>query len=69
MKNKYQKVRLYHIFNIDVGDYGEPFPECDFHFENTKLPPNLIVSKMANDSLEPCNRCEGEKYNSKPPKA
>ena len=48
---------MYKIYNIEKMKYGEPFTLCDKHFKNwiDKLPRNILVEKVADKSLEPCN--------------
>ena len=48
--------RVYKIYNIERGAYGEPFTVCDNHYKKWagELPRNLLVEKIADMSLEAC---------------
>jgi len=58
-----KKVGLYRFYNLDKEQHGEPFAECDDHVEEYKrkrkpAAPQLILEKIADQALWPCNKCE-----------
>ena len=64
MKN----VRLYRFYNLDKDKNGEPFAECDAHIEAYRkgrkpAAPQLILVKIADEAVWPCNKCEQQGWN------
>lgn len=56
-------IRLYRFYNLDQNAHGQPFAECDDHIEEYKrkrkpAAPQLILEKIADDAVWPCNKCE-----------
>lgn len=54
--------RLYRIYNLEVGEYGKPFPLCDKHHAEwigKGFPRGtLVVEKIADTTDLECNHCE-----------
>ena len=58
-----KNVRVYRFFNLDKNEHGQPFAECDDHINEYKrkrkpAAPQLILEKIADDAVWPCNKCE-----------
>jgi len=58
-------IRLYRFFNLDQGSHGAPFAMCDDHtsaYQRGQKPaaPQLILEKIANDSVWPCGNCTAQ---------
>ncbi len=58
-----KNVSLYRFYNLDKEQHGEPFAECDDHINEYKrkrkpAAPQLILEKIADQALWPCNKCE-----------
>ena len=58
-----ENVRVYRFFNLDKNEHGQPFAECDDHINEYKrkrkpAAPQLILEKIADDAVWPCNKCE-----------
>jgi hypothetical protein len=54
------EVALYRFFNIDRSLYGEPFALCAGHFKTQPIPRNCTIHKIAEKSLMPCVRQDGD---------
>ncbi len=58
-----KNVRVYRFYNLDKNEHGQPFAECDDHINEYKrkrkpAAPQLILEKIADDAVWPCNKCE-----------
>ena len=60
-KNKIKK--LYRIFNLNKGEYGEPFALCDKCFKKweEEIRGKIVYERIANDTSIPCNQCNKKK--------
>ena len=52
--------RVYQMYNIEKDRKGEHFTLCDGCHQKWEPPSTVIHSKIADQSLEPCNQCEKE---------
>ena len=50
---------LYHILNLEKGEYGEPFSLCDECFPgwSDAVSDKIVYYKIAENSDIPCNLC------------
>jgi hypothetical protein len=50
-------IRLYRFYNWEQSKDGEPFALCDECALHQPVPEGCVIRKIANDALQPCNRC------------
>ena len=60
MKRHSAMIRLYRFYNWEQSRSGEPFALCDGCFKTQPTPEGCILRLIANQALEPCNRCGEE---------
>lgn len=63
-----KNVGLYRFYNLDENAHGQPFAECDAHINEYKrkrkpAAPQLILEKIADHAVWPCNKCEQQGWN------